>query len=88
MDSLINIVSIAGPLILAVYIFTLKNINMEIKIGLWIICALIIIIDLYLIIKDKKTKEEKSKREQLYNRLYERQELFDRNLPETLTDSL
>jgi len=38
------------------------------KIGLWIICALILIFDLYLIIKDKKNKEEKSKREELYNR--------------------
>ena len=61
---------------------------MEMKIGLWIICALIFIFDAYLIIKDKKAKEEKSKREELYNRLYERQELFDRNLPRALIDSL
>ncbi|HCL90627.1 MAG TPA: hypothetical protein DHW70_04845, partial [Candidatus Atribacteria bacterium] len=88
MDSLINIISIAGPLIFAACIFALKNISTEMKIGLWIICALIIIFDLYLIIKDKKNKEEKSKREKLYNRLYERQELFDRNLPGTVTDAL
>ena len=88
MDSLINIISIAGPLIFAVCIFALKNISTEMKIGLWIICALILIFDLYLIIKDKKNKEEKSKREKLYNRLYERQELFDRNLPGTVTDAL
>jgi len=58
------------------------------KIWLWIVCALIIIFDAYMIVKDKKAKEEKSKREELYNRLYERQELFDRNLPRALIDSL
>lgn len=88
MNSLINIISIAGPLIFAACIFALKNISTEMKIGLWLICALILIFDLYLIIKDKKNKEEKSKREELYNRLYERQELFDRNLPGTVTDAL
>lgn len=88
MNSLINFISIAGPLIFAAGIFALKNIPAEMKIGLWIVCALILIFDLYLIIKDKKNKEEKSKREELYNRLYERQELFDRNLPGTVTDAL
>jgi tetratricopeptide (TPR) repeat protein len=88
MNLLINIISIAGPLIFAAYLFALKNIPKEMKIGLWIVCALIIIFDLYLIIKEKKNKEEKSKREELYNRLYERQELFDRNLPGTVTEVL
>ena len=88
MNSLINFISIAGPLIFAACLFALKNIATEMKIGLWIICALILVFDLYLIIKDKKNKEEKSKREELYNRLYERQELFDRNLPGTVTDAL
>jgi len=88
MNALINFISIAGPLIFAACLFALKNIPTEMKIGLWIICALIIIFDLYLIIKDKKNKEEKSKREELYNRLYQRQELFDRNLPGTVTDVL
>jgi len=88
MDSFINIISIAVPLIFAACLFALKNIPTEMKIGLWIVCALILIFDLYLIIKDKKNKEEKSKREELYNRLYERQELFDRNLPGTVTDAL
>jgi len=75
-------------IIFAAFLFKLKNITMGIKIGLWIICVLIIIFDLYLIIKDKKNKEEKSKREKIYNRLYERQELFNRNLPRTLIDTL
>jgi tetratricopeptide (TPR) repeat protein len=88
MNALINFISIAGPLIFAAGIFALKNITAEMKIVLWIICALIVIFDLYLIIKDKKNKEEKSKREELYNRLYERQELFDRNLPGTVIDTL
>ena len=88
MNVLINFISIAGPLIFAAGIFALKNISAEMKIGLWIICALIVIFDLYLIIKEKKNKEEKSKREELYNRLYERQELFNRNLPRTVTDVL
>ena len=88
MDSFINIISIAGPLIFAACLFALKNITMEMKIGLWAVCAFIIIFDAYLIIKDKKTKEEKSKKEKLYNHLYERQELFDRSLPNTLIDTL
>src|SRR4030065_541930 len=88
MNLFINIISIAGPLIFAAGIFALKNIPAEMKIGLWIVCALILVSDLYLIIKDKKAKEEKSKREELYNRLYQRQELFDRNLPGTVTDVL
>jgi len=88
MDLFINIISIAGPLIFAACLFALKNISTEMKIGLWIICALILIFDLYLIIKDRKNKEEKSKRGELYNRLYERQELFDRSLPGTVTDAL
>jgi len=88
MNALINFISIAGPLIFAACLFALKNISTEMKIGLWIICALILIFDLYLIIKDKKNKEDKSKREELYNRLYERQELFDRDLPGTVTDVL
>jgi len=88
MDLLINIISIAGPLIFAACIFALKNISAEMKIGLWIVCALIIVFNLYLIVKDKKNKKEKSKREKLYNRLYQRQELFDRNLPGTVTDAL
>ena len=88
MNSLINFISIAGPLIFAAGIFALKNITAEMKIGLWIVCALILVFDLYLIIKDKKNKKEKSKREELYHRLYQRQELFDRNLPGTVTDAL
>ena len=88
MNSLLNFISIVAPIIFAAFLFKLKNITMEMKIGLWIICALIIIFDLYLIIKDKKAKEEKSKREKPYNRLYERQELFNRNLPRTLIDTL
>jgi len=88
MNALINVISIAGPLIFAACIFALKNISTEMKIGLWLVCALILIFDLYLIIKEKKNKEEKSKREELYNRLYERQELFDRNLPGTVIDAL
>ena len=56
MNSLINIISIAGPLIFAAGIFALKNIPAEMKIGLWIVCALILVFDLYLIIKDKKIK--------------------------------
>jgi len=88
MNTLINFISIAGPLIFAACIFALKNISIEMKTGLWIICALVLIFDIYLIIKDKKNKEEKSKREGLYNRLYERQELFDRSLPGTVTDAL
>ncbi|HER23564.1 MAG TPA: tetratricopeptide repeat protein [Candidatus Atribacteria bacterium] len=88
MNLFINIISIAGPLIFAAGIFMLKNISSEMKIVLWVICALILIFDLYLIVKDKKNQEEKTKREELYNRLNQRQELFDRNLPGTLTEVL
>ncbi len=88
MNSLSNFILIVAPIIFAAFLFKLKNITMEMKIGLWIICALIIIFELYLIIKDKKAKEEKSKREKPYYRLYERQELFNRNLPRTLIDTL
>jgi tetratricopeptide (TPR) repeat protein len=88
MNSLLNFISIVAPIIFAACLFKLKNITMEIKIWLWAVCALIIIFDAYLIIKDKKAKEKKSEREDLYNRLYERQELFNRNLPRTLIDTL
>ena len=88
MNSLLNFILIVAPIIFAAFLFTLKNITMEMKIGLWAVCALIIIFDAYLIIKDKKAKEEKSKKKKLYNRLYERQELFNRNLPRTLIDTL
>jgi tetratricopeptide (TPR) repeat protein len=88
MNLLSNFILIVAPIIFAAFLFKLKNITMEMKIGLWIVCVLIIIFDLYLIIKDKKNKKEKSKREKLYNRLYERQELFNRNLPRTLIDTL
>ena len=59
MDSLINIISIAGPLIFAVGTYALKNIPTEMKTGLWIVCALILIFDIYLIIKDKKKQRRK-----------------------------
>src|SRR5665648_542546 len=88
MNSLLNFISIVAPIIFAAFLFKLKNITMEMKIGLWAACALIIIFDVYLIIKDKKVKEKKSKRKDLYHRLYERQELFSRNLPRTLIDTL
>lgn len=88
MNSLLNFISIVAPIIFAACLFKLKNITMEMKIWLWAVCALIIIFDAYLVIKDKKAKEKKSKREVLYNRLYERQELFNRNLPRTLLDTL
>ena len=88
MNSLLNFISIVAPIIFAACLFKLKNITMEMKIWLWAVCALIIIFDAYLIIKDKKAKEKKSKREDFYNRLYERQELFNRNLPRTLIDTL
>ena len=88
MNSLLNFISIVAPIIFAACLFKLKNITMEMKIWLWAVCALIIIFDAYMIIKDKKAKEKKSKREDLYNRLYERQELFNRNLPRTLIDTL
>ena len=65
MNSLLNFISIVAPLIFSAYLFTLKNITMEMKIWLWAVCALIIIFDAYLIIKDKKAKEKKSKREDL-----------------------
>ncbi|GAH81811.1 unnamed protein product, partial [marine sediment metagenome] len=45
MNALINIISIAGPLIFAACLFVLKNIPTEMKIGLWIVCALILIFD-------------------------------------------
>lgn len=61
MDLLINIISIVGPLIFAACLFALKNISTEIKIGLWIICALILIFNLYLIIKDKKIRKKNLK---------------------------
>jgi len=88
MNSLLNFISIVAPIIFTAFLFKLKNITMEMKIWLWAVCALIIIFDAYLIIKDKKTKEKKSKREDLYNRLYERQGLFNRNLPRALIDTL
>ena len=88
MDLLLNIISVAGPLALAAYVYTLDNISIGIKQGLWIVCAAIAIFDIGLILKDKKIKEEKLKREEFYNRLCERQELFDRNLPKSLTDNL
>jgi len=86
MDLLLNTISLIGPVILAGFIYSLKNISMEIKMILWIVCAAIIIFDLYLIIKDKKMKREKIKRESLYNRLYEKQELIERDLPGILLD--
>ena len=86
MDLLLNTISLIGPVILAGFIYSLKNISMEIKMILWIVCAAIIIFDLYLIIKDKKMKREKIKRESLYNRLYEKQELIERDLPGVLLD--
>ena len=88
MNSLLIFISIVAPIIFAAFLFKLKNITMEMKIWLWVVCALIIIFDAYLIIKDKKVKEKKSKRKDLYNRLYERRELFNRNLPRTLIDTL
>ena len=86
MELLLNTISLIGPVILAGFIYSLKNISMEIKMILWIVCAAIIIFDLYLIIKDKKMKREKIKRESLYNRLYEKQELIERDLPGVLLD--
>ena len=86
MDLLLNTISLIGPVILAGFIYSLKNISMEIKMILWIVCAAIVIFDLYLIIKDKKMKREKIKRESLYNRLYEKQELIERDLPGVLLD--
>jgi len=86
MELLLNTISLIGPVILAGFIYSLKNISMEIKMILWIVCAAIIIFDLYLIIKDKKMKREKIKRESLYNRLYEKQELIERDLPGILLD--
>ena len=88
MNSLLNFILIVTPIIFTAFLFKLKNITMEMKIGLWAACALIFIFDVYLIIKDKKVKEKKSKRKDLYHRLYERQELFSRNLPRTLIDTL
>ena len=86
MELLLNTISLIGPVILAGFIYSLKNISMEIKMILWIVCAAIIIFDLYLIIKDKKMKREKIKRESLYNRLYEKQELIERDMPGILLD--
>jgi len=86
MDLLLNTISLIGPVILAGFIYSLKSISMEIKMILWIVCAAIIIFDLYLITKDKKMKREKIKRESLYNRLYEKQELIERDLPGVLLD--
>ena len=88
MNSLLNFILIVAPIIFAAFLFKLKNITMEMKIWLWAACALIIIFDAYLIIKNKKAKEKKPKRKDLYNRLYERRELFNRNLPRTLIDTL
>ena len=88
MEILLNIISLISPVILAFYINTMQNIDMQIKIILWIVCAVIIIFVLYLIIKDKQGKREKIKREILYNRLYEKQEYFERQLPEILYDSI
>jgi len=87
MDILLNIVSLVGPVILAFYINSMQSISIQIRIILWIVCAAIIIFDLYLIIKDRKDKGERIKRETMYNRLFEKLELFERQLPEILLDS-
>ena len=62
MDILLNLLSLIGPIILAWYINTLQSISMQVKMILWIVCAVIFILVLYLIFKDYFTKKEKTKR--------------------------
>lgn len=88
MEKVFEFIFIISPLILAVYIFILKNINQEIKIGLWMICIFITFFNIYLLVRERKNREEKIKREQFYHRLYERSELWDRDLPETILELL
>jgi len=88
MDLLLNIISLIGPFILAGFIYSLKSINLTTKLILWVACAVILLFDLYLILKDKNMKRERTKRESSYIRLYDKQELFERDLPEIMIDSI
>jgi len=86
MEKILDFTFIISPLIFAVYLFTLKNISQEIKIGLGVACILLTFFNIYLLTKERKNREEKLKRKQFYNHLYERLELWDRDLPETLLE--
>ncbi|GAB4112875.1 MAG: hypothetical protein Kow00103_03440 [Candidatus Caldatribacteriota bacterium] len=77
-EKILDFVFITSPLIFIAYTFTLKNITQGIKIGVGVICILITLFNIFLLVRERKKREERWQREKYYHRLYEKTELWDR----------
>lgn len=80
-DLWLNIVLIAGPLVLGTYLSTVKGIPRRTKKIAWVVCLLICLGAVYGVIRERKGQEQKVRVEEYYHQLHERQELYSRGLP-------
>jgi tetratricopeptide (TPR) repeat protein len=88
MELWLNVIIIAGPLVLGTYLSIQKNWPLTKKIVIWIICLSISSVGVIGIIKQQKEEKEKEKKEKYYHQLQEKQELRGRGLPEKYIDGL
>ena len=81
MDLWLNIVLIAGPLVLGVYLSTVQGITGRTAMVVWIMCLFICVSGGYRVIRKKKEEEKETKAKRYYRQLQERQVLYSRGLP-------
>ena len=81
MDLWLNIILIAGPLVLGTYLSTVQGITGRTAIVVWIFCVVICVAGVCRLIRKKKEEESEVKAERYCRQLQDRQELHSRDLP-------
>ena len=88
MELLIEIILVAGPLILSILLSTRKNISRRLKTTVWVICLFICGVGIYKIVPERIAKKEESLKEQYKVYLLEREELRESGHPQDYINGL
>ncbi len=88
MEWLFEIVIIVAPIILGVYLSTIKRITKRAKKIAWVICIGISIIAAAATIEKRVSEKKKTEQEKYYRRLQERDELYHQGKPQAYIDGL
>jgi tetratricopeptide (TPR) repeat protein len=84
----LEIVLIVGPIILGTYLSTIKKIKRKNKIIVWVICLVISLVGVYNVISERHKEEEAKYRNNYYQNLSEKHELFDRGFTQEYINGL
>jgi hypothetical protein len=84
----LKILLIVGPIILGTYLSTIERIKCKNKIIVWVICLVISLVGVYNVISERHKEEEAQHRNNYYQKLLERQELFARGFTQEYINGL